>query len=539
MAGSSIDVMIRFLGDASKLSDEAAKIEGGVGSKMKTFAKGAVASIGAVFAVDKVKDFIGAAEEANSISAGLAQSLALAGDASGDWAKHAEDLADSLMKKTGIDDEVIKSAQTILGTFHDVAGATGQASGMFDRASAAALDMSKAGFGDASSAATMLGKALEDPEKGLTALGRVGIQFTDAQKEQIKAFVETGDKAGAMGVIMKNVEGQVGGIAEKTATSSDKMNVAFGETEEAVGNALLPAFEALAPILQAVAGFIQENSSWLIPLAAAVAGVTVAVWLFNAALAANPIVLITVALAALVAGLIVAYENVDWFRTAVDTMAAAVTTAFEWVRSAVAAVFSWVSDHWPLLLGILTGPFGVAALLIQRNWDTIRSAVGAAIDFIRNTMSTVGDIIKAPFQWAKDQIDTIVDGIRTVFGNAIGFVKDVWNRVARGWNAIEVTMPTVDTHIPGVGKLGGWTLGLPDLPMLAGGGIVTGPMLAMIGERGPEAVIPLNRGGFGTSIVVNVNAGGLGADAPAIQSAVAAALRGYTRRNGPIPGIAG
>src|SRR5262245_47969532 len=295
MAGSSVDVVVRFLSDTSKIDDTVSKVEG-TGGKLKNVAKGVGLALGGAFAVSQMTDWIGAAEEANSVSAGLAQSLSNAGDATGEWAKHAEDLADSLQSQTGIDDEVIKGAQTILGTVHGLSGAAGQSSGAFDRATKAALDMSKTGFGDASSAATMLGKALEDPEKGLTALGKVGITFTDAQKEQIKAMVASGDQAGAMGKILENVEGQVGGMAEKTATAGDKMKVSWGETQEALGQALLPVLNTLAPILAKIAGFVQENATWLVPMVAGIVAL-------NIALSLSPITLIAIAIAGLIIGL--------------------------------------------------------------------------------------------------------------------------------------------------------------------------------------------------------------------------------------------
>lgn len=535
MAGT-LDVVVRFIGDSSKLQDDVSKVEG-TGSKLGKWAKVAGGAIGGAFAVGAVKDFIGAAEEANAVSAGLAQGLTNAGDATGEWAKHAEDLASTLQNKTGIDDEVIKGAQTILSTFHGVAGATGQASGAFDRATQAALDLSKAGFGDASSTATMLGKALEDPEKGLAALGKAGVTFTDAQKEAIKSMVASGDKAGAMGMILDNVEGQVGGMAEATVTSSDKMNVAFGETQEAVGQALLPVFEALAPVLQTVAQFIQDNASYLLPLIIAVGAVTAAVWLWNAAMAANPIVLITIAIAALVAGIIYAYQNFEVFRNVVDTVIGAAVAAFQWLWDIVSSVFGWIVDHWQLLLAILTGPIGIAVGLIVKYWDQIKAGAGAVLDWVKTTFQTIGEWIVKPFQWAWDQIVGIKDKITDAFSTAIGFVKDAWNTFARFWNGIELEIPGVEGPGP-LPDIPGMTIGLPDLPQFAKGGIVTRATIAMIGERGPEAVIPLDQWPGATKVVINVTATGLGADTPAIQRAVAQAIRGYTRRNGPLPGIA-
>ncbi len=70
----------------------------------------------------------------------------------------------------------------ILATFHSVSGTSAQQSGIFDRATKASLDLSRTGFGDVSTSAKQLGKALEDPVKGVTALKRSGVNFTPAQK---------------------------------------------------------------------------------------------------------------------------------------------------------------------------------------------------------------------------------------------------------------------------------------------------------------------------------------------------------------------
>ena len=522
MAAGATDVVIRFLSDVSDLKDSVNKIQGST-DKFKTGMKAVGAAVASGFAVKQVGDWVNAAEEANAASATLAKTLQNAGDSTGQWAKHAEDLANTLMNQTGIDDEVIKGAQSILATFHSVGQTAGTTGGAFDRASAAALDMSKAGFGSVDSAATMLGKALEDPEKGLTALGKAGVTFSDDQKAAIKAMVESGDKAGAMNAILQNVEGQVGGVATASATAGDKMKTAFGETQESLGQALLPAMQALAPILQSVAGFIQENAGWLVPLAGAVAAVTIAVWAFNAALAANPIVLVTIAVAALVAGIILLWQNWD--------------TVWSAVLSLIQTVWDWISTNWPLLAAILTGPFGIAVLLIVRNWDTIKSAVSTAVDFIRNVMSTVADIISAPFRAAHDAINTVMEGVKTTFDWAIDHIKGIWNAFARFWNAIEVDVPGVTMPGP-IPNIPGFTFGLPDLPMFAKGGIVTGPTLGLLGESGPEAVIPLGKLGPG-NVTINITTTGLGADAPQIQRAVVAALRGHVRRNGPLAGLTG
>jgi hypothetical protein len=257
MAGP-LDVVVKFVGDSSNLEKSVGNLEKRSHSLANGF-KAIAAGLAGVFAVHEIGNFVGAAEEAQVATKRLQKTLENAGDASGEWAKHAEKLADSLQKSTGIDDELIKGGQAILATFHQVGGAVGQTSGIFDRATKAALDMSKAGFGDVDSAAKQLGKALEDPIKGITALNKSGITFTADQKKLIKSLVESGDKAGAMGVIMDNVEGQVGGVADATATASDKMSVAWDETQEALGKLLLPVLERVAPVISDIATAVQET----------------------------------------------------------------------------------------------------------------------------------------------------------------------------------------------------------------------------------------------------------------------------------------
>jgi SLT domain-containing protein len=80
--------------------------------------------------------------------------------------------------------------------------------------------------------------------------------------------------------------------------------------------------------------------------------------------------------------------------------------------------------------------------------------------------------------------------------------------------------------VPG---LGGKGFDVPNIPMLAQGGIVTSPTLAMIGEAGPEAVIPLDRMGQmgGNNVTINVNGGD--------PQSVVNALRTYMRQNGSVP----
>jgi hypothetical protein len=101
----------------------------------------------------------------------------------------------------------------------------------------------------------------------------------------------------------------------------------------------------------------------------------------------------------------------------------------------------------------------------------------------------------------------LIDAL-TGIGIALGhIVQRAINFLIDKWNDIHLKVPEFDTHIPGIGKIGGYTIDFPNIPhvALAGGGIVTAPTFAMLGERGREAVIPLDRaGGLGGDIHIHV-----------------------------------
>lgn len=151
-----------------------------------------------------------------------------------------ETLAGALSLKTGIDDEAIQSGSNLLLTFKNIRNEAGKGNRMFDRATAGALDLSAAGFGSVESASKMLGKALNDPVKGLATLGKAGVTFTEQQKTQITGLAESGDMLGAQSLIMRELESQVKGSAAAQAQPIDKMRVGFGNLAESMAGIFAP-----------------------------------------------------------------------------------------------------------------------------------------------------------------------------------------------------------------------------------------------------------------------------------------------------------
>lgn len=146
----------------------------------------------------------------------------------------------------GADDNVIKSTQAKLLTFKELAATADVAGGAFDRATKAAFDLAATGFGTAETNAVQLGKALNDPIKGITALTRSGVTFTEGEKNLIRTLVESGKTLEAQEMILSAIEAQVGGTAEATANASTKMEIAFKKMGEAIGTSTLPIFEEFA-----------------------------------------------------------------------------------------------------------------------------------------------------------------------------------------------------------------------------------------------------------------------------------------------------
>jgi len=179
------------------------------------------------------EEAVAAANVQEAAEAKLGAVIRATGGAAGYSLEQMKAMAASMQGVTTVGDELIMGSMAILATFKNLRGEG------FERATKAALDMSEVLGQDAKSAAIMLGKALNDPVLGLTALGRSGIQFTESQKSVIKAMVETGDVAGAQNLILRELETQMGGAAEAARkTFGGAMKAAkndLGDMKEEIG----------------------------------------------------------------------------------------------------------------------------------------------------------------------------------------------------------------------------------------------------------------------------------------------------------------
>jgi hypothetical protein len=262
--------------DIRKAQRDLESLKKGSGDTTTSFAglaKGALglgAALGVGFAgvqavADFMRDSFAEAQESIKATAATAQIIQSTGGAAKVTAQQVGDLANRISELIGVDDELIQSSANLILTFKNVKNEGIGLNAVFDRTVMAAQDLAAAGFGDAESAAKMLGKALNDPVAGMTALSRAGVTFTQSQKDQIKALIESGDLLAAQKVILGEVESQVGGVAGATATSADKFNVLMKNMQEALGLAIMPLLNALMtaliPAIRGLTSFITNFST--------------------------------------------------------------------------------------------------------------------------------------------------------------------------------------------------------------------------------------------------------------------------------------
>ena len=195
--------------------------------------------------------FIKDAAESERISRITANAIRATGGAAKITASQVSDLATSISNKTAIDDEQIQAAANMLLTFKNIRNEAGKNNDIFNQATQAAADLSVQ-FGGIDGASKQLGKALNDPIKGTTALAKAGVTFTEQQKEQIKTLVKSGDTLGAQKIILKEIQGQVGGAAAAAADPMQRLKVIAGNVGEEIGGFLLPTVNRFA-------GFVSDK----------------------------------------------------------------------------------------------------------------------------------------------------------------------------------------------------------------------------------------------------------------------------------------
>ncbi len=260
------------------------------------------------------------------------------------------------------------------------------------------------------------------------------------------------DAAGAAKSVTDNME----------ASPAQQWDSAMRTVTGTLGEALLPALRTVSGLLSANPGLVQALVPVVLMLAAGLAVAAAAQWAMNSALLANPYTWVILAIIALVAMIVTLWQKSETFRAIVLGVWAAVRGGIESAIDGILAAVGWLGK----LPGRIQGWFGDA-----KDW-----AIRKLAELLIWLNGLPGRVTKA--------VTGLFDGIPDSFRGAI-------NSVIRWWNNLSFTIgggSIMGVDIPSI------TLGTPNIPYLAQGGIVTRPTLAMVGEgREDEAVLPLSK----------------------------------------------
>ncbi len=312
--------------------------------------------------------------------------------------------ASELQKKTLFGDEqILQEATAQLLTFTSIAGE------QFDRAQVSALNLATRLNGDLKSASLQLGKALNDPVKGMSALSRSGITFSNEQIEVIKHLQKTNRLAEAQGLILDELDKQYGGSSEAAAKAGTgglkQLGNVLGDLQEKFGALLydgirpsLPFFFKLTDSASKLFDIIRENKETLSAVIGIIAGAaapfaaivlvtklwTIAQWALNLAMTANPIGIVVAAIGALVAGIVIAWKRSEKFRAVIKGLWATlkqlgeniktnfieipklVIEAFQKVPSAILHAFKSIGG---IIKAVLTGDFKAVPDLLKKAFN--------------------------------------------------------------------------------------------------------------------------------------------------------------------------
>lgn len=383
-------IEVTIVGDASSLQRafrSAADSGSKFGSALRRTAKVAGLALGAgalggLYAT--MRAGIGDMVESARVTAQTEAVLRSTGKAAGVTAKDVEDLAQEIMGYSGLSDEAVQSGENLLLTFTRIRNEVGKGNDIFDQATRVMADMSVALGQSMRSSAIQLGKALNDPIRGITALRRVGVSFTDAQQAEIRALVTSGRMLEAQKMILRELQVEFGGSAKAAGeTLPGKLAILREQFASVAG-------EAMTKMLPALTRFVSwVNEHW--PQ-------------------------ISATISAVVAAIAWAINNV-------------LVPVIRGATAAVRAIVEVVQRHWPQISATAMRVFGA-----------VREIVTLVVERIRALWARFGDEIVAIVRAAFAMIGGVLRGafevIRGIFNVFAGLLRGDWDRVWTGLRQI-------------------------------------------------------------------------------------------------------
>lgn len=403
--------------------------------------------------------------------------------ASEEAARATMDLASAIQQTGIIGDEVSLSGAQQLATFAQYPETVNTLLPAMDN-----LLAQQKGFNattqDAVNVANLMGKAMQGNTGALT---RVGITFDEAQEQVLKYGTEEERAAMLAEVINQNVGNMNETLADTPLGKIQQMKNTIGDMKEQIGAQLAPVVAKLAewvsskllPAIQNFIGFMEAHpiiakiivglTAFLAiggPLLTLIGGIAMGIGALSGVFAvlASPVTLIIGLIAALVGGFMYLWETSSAFRAFFIKM---------WwnIKDAVNAVVS-----------AITGFFSKAAATVKNVWNGVISFFSGLVSKIRSTISAVTSIITAPFNKARDLVKGAIDRIKGMFPLSIGRIFS-----SLKLPHISVSGGKAPFGIAGMGSLPHFSV-----EWYAKGGIMNKPTLFGGGEKGSEAIMPLD-----------------------------------------------
>ena len=434
-----------------------------------------------------MKSAIPAATESAQAVGQVNAALSSMGPLAGRTSDQLQDFAAHLQATSTIDDdEILRDLTANMLTFGKIAGTE------FDRAQQAALDMSVRMKTDLKSASILVGKALNDPVKGMGALRKAGVQLSEQQQKQIKDFVAVGNVAGAQRILLGELENQFGGSAQamRDATPGADTTDAWRNFQETVGaialellppltsalTGLLNGFNSLSPGVQSFLVIATGVVAVLGPVLVAIGAVTTAIGTLvgvapavatafgvirtaTMSLMIGPLGLVVVAIGAVVAAwyywdeIVAIVQKVgaaiaDWYNANVKPTVDKVIAALKPVVDFFASIFGpMISAQVAIVSKILSGDFAGAFQVAK---DFALKALGAIgqlfVDLVPRAIGALASLHEGVRQWIMGRLGAIFDWLKGKLVAVGGWFFDLYDAVV-GHSYVPDMVEGIGEHI--------------------------------------------------------------------------------------------
>lgn len=368
-----------------------------IGSSLSTYITAPLLGLGTV----AVMAFDESAKAVAQVEAGLKST----GNAAGFTSEQLQGMAADIQKNSLFDDDaILKDVTAQLLTFTNIAGDE------FGRAQQSVADFSARTGRDLLGSSIMIGKALNDPVKGLAALGKAGVQFSEEQKTLIKSLIDTGQTAEAQKIILAELEKQYGGsaaaAAEAGAGGVQQLTNSFGDLLEEFGKVIMEGIRPLVTYFQEAVAWFQNlddaTKTTIVQVAGLLAAIgpvifmvgklSIAIKALIAIMSASPFgVVITVISAVLIPAIIYLVNKVGGLSNAWELMKAVAVATWKTIVAWVTAFgqsLALIVKRWAQLL---LAPWQALALALSGDLSGAKKVITEALS---NPLDDLSDIMK-------------------------------------------------------------------------------------------------------------------------------------------------